>query len=168
MAPSASSTAHDSPIECQPAPEARQIRALRGLPGQVAIKSLCFATRGRRRGRNRGIKPGIPRYAGPVAALSEAELAAMADYATVDAYGEDEQAMGFHAVIVDNLKMPFMTSVLGVEVTVPDIDLAGDNSILAICARDGFRQAIRLVDLPLPEPPPAGTEWIEAYRYWLG
>jgi hypothetical protein len=103
-----------------------------------------------------------------VAALSEAELAAMADYATVDAYGEDEQAMGFHAVIVDNLKMPFMTSMLGVEVTVPDIDLAGDNSILAICARDGFRQAIRLVDLPLPEPPPAGTEWIEAYQYWLG
>jgi hypothetical protein len=118
--------------------------------------------------RNWRIEPGVPRYAGRVAALSEAELAAMAEDATVDTYGEDEQAAGFHAVTVDNVKVPFMTSVLGVEVTVEDIDLAGDNSILAICARDGSRQAIRVVDLPLPEPPPAGAEWIEAYRYWLG
>jgi hypothetical protein len=51
---------------------------------------------------------------------------------------------------------------------VEDIDLAEDNSILAICTRDPIRQAIRVVDLPLPEPPPAGAEWIEAYRRWLG
>jgi hypothetical protein len=111
---------------------------------------------------------GVPRYAGPVAALSKAGLAAMAEDATVDAYGEDEQATGLHAVIVDNVQVPFMTSVLGVEVTVEDIDLAGDNSILAICVRDGFRQAIRVVDLPLPEPSPPGAESIEAYRYGLG
>jgi hypothetical protein len=96
-----------------------------------------------------------------VTALGDAELAAMTEEATVDAYGEDEQAMGFHAVIVDNVKVPFTTSVLGVEVTVEEIDLAGDNSILAVCARGGFRQAIRVVDLPLPKPPPAGAEWIE-------
>jgi hypothetical protein len=76
--------------------------------------------------------------------------------------------MSFHTVIADNLKMPFVTSVLGVDVTVEGIDLADDNSILAICARGGIRQALRVVDLPLPEPPPAGAEWIEAYRYWLG
>jgi len=103
-----------------------------------------------------------------VAELSKAELAAMAEDATVDAHVEDEQAAGFHAVIVDNVKVPFITSLLGVEVTVEDVDLTGDNSILAICARDGFRQAIRIVDLPLPEPPPAGAEWIETHRYWLG
>ena len=103
-----------------------------------------------------------------MAALSKAELAAMAEEATVDAYGEDEQAMGFHAMIVDNLKVPFEASVLGVDVTVEDIDLADDNSILAICARGGIRQAIRVVDLPLPTPPPEGAEWIEAYRHWLG
>ncbi len=91
----------------------------------------------------------------------------MAGEATVDAYGEDEQAMGFHAMIVDNLKVPFEASVLGVDVTVEDIDLADDNSILAICARGGIRQAIRVVDLPLPTPPPEGAEWIEAYRHWL-
>ena len=111
---------------------------------------------------------GVPRYACPVVALSKAELAAMAEEATVDAYGEDEQAMGFYTMIADNLEMPFVTSVLGVDVTVEDIDLGEDNSIAAICARDGIRQAIRVVDLPLPEPPPAGAKWIEAYRHWLG
>ncbi len=111
---------------------------------------------------------GVPGYACRVAALSEAELAALAGEATVDAYDEDEQAMGFHTMIVDNLELPFVTSVLGVDVTVEDIDLAEDNSILAGCARGGVRQAVRVVDLPLPEPPPAGAEWIEAYRHWLG
>ena len=111
---------------------------------------------------------GVPRYACPVAALSKAELAAVAEEATVDAYGDAEQAVGFCTMIADNLEMPFVTSVLGVDVTVEDIDLGEDNSIVAICARDGIRQAIRVVDLPLPEPPPAGAEWIEAYRHWLG
>ena len=92
----------------------------------------------------------------------------MAEEATVDAYGDAEQAVGFCTMIADNLEMPFVTSVLGVDVTVEDIDLGEDNSIVAICARDGIRQAIRVVDLPLPEPPPAGAEWIEAYRHWLG
>jgi len=32
----------------------------------------------------------------------------MAEEATVDAYGDDEQAMGFHAMIVDNLKIPWI------------------------------------------------------------
>ena len=91
----------------------------------------------------------------------------MAEDATIDCYGVDEQAMGFHTMIMDRLEVPFVTSVLGVEVTVEDIDLAYDGSILAICARDGIRQAIRVVDLPLSAPPPAGADWIEAYRYWL-
>jgi hypothetical protein len=100
--------------------------------------------------------------------LSKAELAAMAEDATVDCHGDDEQAMGFHTMIMDNLKVPFVTSVLGVDVAVEDIDLAYDGAILAICARGDIRQAIRVVDLPLPAPPPAGADWIEAYRYWLG
>lgn len=92
----------------------------------------------------------------------------MAEEATVDAYGEDKQAVGLYTMIVDNLALPFVTSVLGADVTVEDIDLGEDNSIVAICARDGIRQVIRVVDLPLPEPPPAGVEWVEAYRHWLG
>jgi hypothetical protein len=29
-----------------------------------------------------------------------------------------------------------------------------------------MRSAHRLLDLPLPEPAPEGSQWIEAYRYW--
>lgn len=108
------------------------------------------------------------RYACLVAGLGEAELVAMIEDATVDAYGDDEQAAGFHVMITDNLRMPFVTSVLGVEVTVEGVVPGQDNSIAAICSRGGIRQAIRVVDLPLPSPPPAGAEWIEAYRHWLG
>lgn len=92
----------------------------------------------------------------------------MAHEATIDGHDEDEQTMGFHAAIVDNLKVPFVTSVLGVDVTVESVDIGEGNGILAMCSHGGIRQAIRVVDLPLPEPPPAGAEWIDAYRYWLG
>ena len=65
----------------------------------------------------------------------------MAGEATVNAYGEDEQAAGFYAVIAHNLGVPFMTSVLGVDVRVEDVNLAGDNSILAVCAAGAGRPA---------------------------
>ena len=42
-----------------------------------------------------------------------------------------------------------------------------DDQIVAICRRDGVKQAIPLLDLPVPEPGPDGAEWIEAYRRWL-
>ncbi|HUK69746.1 MAG TPA: hypothetical protein VLW50_13510 [Streptosporangiaceae bacterium] len=37
---------------------------------------------------------------------------------------------------------------------------------MADCVRDGYHQAIHLLDLPLPEPSPKGAEWIAAYRHW--
>jgi hypothetical protein len=68
---------------------------------------------------------------------------------------------------MDNLDVPFKTTVLGVEVTVESVDLTVDGCIVAICARGAVRQVIRLLDLPLPTPLPAGAEWIYAYRNWL-
>jgi hypothetical protein len=92
----------------------------------------------------------------------------VAQEATIDAHDEHEQAMGLHEVIVDTLMVRFVTGVFGVDVTVESVDSGEGNGILAIGARGGIRQAIRVVALPLPEPPPAGAEWIDAYRYWLG
>lgn len=37
-----------------------------------------------------------------------------------------------------------------------------------IDAYDEFEQRIGVLDLPLPTPPPAGAQWIEAYRHWIG
>ncbi|MFF0575929.1 calcium-binding protein [Streptosporangium saharense] len=90
------------------------------------------------------------------------------DEAIVDAYGEDEQLSGFHVMIEDNLALPFETDVLGVQVTVTGIALLVGAGIVAVCKRGKHRQAIGILDLPLPDPPPAGAEWIEAFRRWAG
>jgi len=103
-----------------------------------------------------------------VSELSRARLGAMVEDATVDCHDEDEQVSGLYTMIVDNLAVPFQTQVLGVDVTVEDIDLTGRGRIVAFCRRGRFRQAISVLDLPLPTPPPEGAKWIEAYRHWAG
>ncbi|MEV7969995.1 calcium-binding protein [Sphaerisporangium sp. NPDC088356] len=101
-----------------------------------------------------------------MAGLSKAELEALVEQATVDAYDEDEQVSGFHIMLEEHLAVPFETTVLDVEVTVKKIDLLSGSGIVAICARGPHRQAIGILDLPLPTPPPEGSEWIDAYRHW--
>jgi Calcium binding len=102
-----------------------------------------------------------------VAELSEDELDELVEQAVVDAYGDDEQMVGFYTMINDNLALPFTTTVLGVAVSVESVDVT-DSGIVAICARGADRQAIPILDLPLPVPPPPGSEWIAAYRRWAG
>ena len=99
--------------------------------------------------------------------LSGVELDELIAEATVDCYGEEEQLTGFATMIGDNLAVPFETTVLGVMVTVRKISYTG-SGIVAICARGRHRQAIPILDLPLPDPPPRGAEWIAAYRRWAG
>ncbi len=97
--------------------------------------------------------------------MSRAELDALVAEAVVDCYDDDEQLTGLYTMIEDNLAVPFTTQVLGVEVTVRRVDLRGD-AVVAICYRGRMRQAIGILDLPLPEPPPEGTQRIAAYRHW--
>ncbi|WUH95855.1 hypothetical protein OG900_20665 [Streptomyces sp. NBC_00433] len=100
--------------------------------------------------------------------MSVAELDALIEEATVDTYDEIEAVNGFLAVIDEHLALPFSTTVLGVEVTVVEVYLTNDHRVNARCMREGFRQDIGLAELPLPEPPPDGTHWVEAYRRWAG
>jgi Calcium binding len=95
-------------------------------------------------------------------------LEALVEQATVDCYNEAEQATGLLTMIEDELAMPFQTHVLGAEVTVKRVDVSNETQIVAICWRGKLKQAIPLLDLPLPEPAPAGSEWVEAYRLWAG
>lgn len=95
----------------------------------------------------------------------EAELDDLASQATVDCYNEDEELTGLATMIGDNVAVLFETTVLGVTVTVRKIGCAG-SGIVAICVRGKHRQAIPILDLPLPDPPPQGTEWISACRRW--
>lgn len=85
----------------------------------------------------------------------------------MDCYDEDEQLSGLFTMIQDNLAVPFDTQVLGVEATVRKVDLRA-GGIVAVCQRGRMRQAIGILDLPLPDPAPEGAEWIEAYRWWAG
>ena len=88
--------------------------------------------------------------------------------ATTDAYNESEQAGGFFAMIEENLALPFVTQVLGQEVTVAKLDITKRDEIVAICSRGKATQAIPILDLPMPNPRPEGAEWIDAYRRWYG
>lgn len=99
--------------------------------------------------------------------LSKERLAEMIEEATVDAYGEEEQATGWFTMFEEHVELPFETNVLGIPVTVASIDLRDGGQVVAICTRGRDRQAISLVDLPLPSPKPSGADWIEAYRHWL-
>lgn len=99
--------------------------------------------------------------------LSKDRLAEMIEEATVDAYDESEQATGWFTMFEEHVELPFETKVLGAAVTVTSIDLRDCHQIVAICTRGRDLQAISVVDLPLPSPKSAGTDWTEAYRYWL-
>jgi hypothetical protein len=123
-----------------------------GVPGQVLAADP---------GRVVGYPPAVGR-------MSRKQLDALVEEATVDCYDEDEQLSGVYTMIEDNLAMPFRTTVLGVDVTVEDIDLTDHGTVVAYCTRGKYRQAIHVLDLPLPKPPPDGAQWIEAYRHWAG
>jgi hypothetical protein len=80
---------------------------------------------------------------------------------------ESEQRTAFFTLIADQLTLPFETRVLDMKVTVEQVKLGAADDIVAICRSGRQRQAIPILDLPLPRPPPAGAEWIEAYRRWV-
>ena len=98
--------------------------------------------------------------------LSRAKLTKLIEEAVVDAYTEEEQAVGFLTMIEEHLALPFPVKILGVDADVEKVDMTLDGQIVAICRRGKTRQKIPILDLPLPTPTPAGVEWIAAYRRW--
>ena len=105
---------------------------------------------------------------GKAAKFTAEYLDKLIEEATTDAYNESEQAGGFFTMIEENLAFPFVTQVLGQEVTVAKIDITKRDEIVAICARGKVTQVIPILDLPMPGPRPEGAEWIDAYRRWYG
>jgi hypothetical protein len=100
--------------------------------------------------------------------IGKAKLDALIEEATVDCYNEEEQITGLFTMIEEQLVLPFETSVLGMTVMVAKVGLTINHEIVAICRRDGHKQAIPILELPLPAPAPDGAEWIDAYRRWHG
>jgi hypothetical protein len=85
--------------------------------------------------------------------------------ATIDAYDTSEQLMGFFNMIEEHLAVPFTTTILGLAVTVEGV-MYDESRFVAECVRGEHRQAIDLRDLPIPSPPPTGSQWIAAYCRW--
>ena len=94
-------------------------------------------------------------------------LETLIEEATVDCYDEYEQATGLFTMIEEELDLPFTTRILGLEVAVVAIEQDDSGlGVVAVCERQGERQRLSLSNLPLPSPPPAGAQWIAAYRLW--
>ena len=102
------------------------------------------------------------------AKVSAKHLDRLIEEAVTDAYTDEEQAGGFLTLMDEHLALPFATRVLGQEVKVTRIDSTAAGEIIAVCTRGTTRQKIPILELPLPEPRPAGAEWIDAYRRWRG
>lgn len=100
--------------------------------------------------------------------FTAAYLDQLIEEATVDAYGESEQVVGFFTMIEEHLAFPFTTQRLGQEVTVAKVDINRRDQIVAVCLHGKATQPISILDLPMPSPLPVGAEWIEAYRRWRG
>lgn len=97
---------------------------------------------------------------------TEARLRKLIEDATVDCYNEAEELTGLLTMIQEHLQVPFETTIFGATVTVERVDFNEADEIVAFCRRGREHQLIPVVDLPLPSPPPQGTEWIAAYRRW--
>lgn len=98
--------------------------------------------------------------------VSKARREKLVAEAVVDAYTEEEQAVGLLTMIQDHLVVPFSVKILGVEAVVEKVDMTRDGRIVAVCRRENIRQRIGILDLALPTPPPTGAEWIAAYHHW--
>ena len=61
----------------------------------------------------------------------------------MDAYEESEQLIGFFTMIEEHLALPFETKVLGVVVTVEQIDLTETGEVVAKCRRGRDRIRMR-------------------------
>ncbi len=96
----------------------------------------------------------------------KARLKALIEEAIIDAYNGSEQRTAFYTLLDEHLHMPFDTQILGATATVERLEMRADEQIVAICRRGRSRQAIPILDLPLPKPPPTGAKWIEAFRLW--
>jgi hypothetical protein len=106
-----------------------------------------------------------PLYSGPVTDTPPAEPDDLIADATIDAYDTSEQLMGFFNMIGEHLAVPFKTTILGLAVTVEGV-MCDESRFVAECVRGEHRQTIDLRDLPIPSPPPTGSQRIAAYCRW--
>lgn len=88
--------------------------------------------------------------------------------ATVDAYDEDEQLMGFEAAFDEDANFPCPGTIVGEQVQVLSVS-RGDHrqELIATCQRNGRHYEIALLDIELNADHNT-SRLIAAYRRWAG
>ena len=87
--------------------------------------------------------------------------------ATADSFDRAEEAAAFFAKLEENLELPFTTSIAGSQVTVHRLELRGEDEIVAVFTAGTEQHTRGILEIPLPDLPPRGAEWVEAYRCWI-
>src|SRR5260370_26395854 len=80
--------------------------------------------------------------------FSKAKLEKLIEQAVVDAYTEEEQAVGFLTMKEDHLALPFSTNVLGVDVVVEKVDMTRGGQIVAALRSGKNASTSSHLDLP--------------------
>ena len=93
-------------------------------------------------------------------------LVQLIEQATVDCFNESEECTGLFEMLAEHLEIPFATTVLGVAITVTAVELTASDEIVAVCRRGREVLRVAMLELPMPDPPPEGFEWVDAYRLW--
>lgn len=98
-----------------------------------------------------------------------AALDALIEELTVDAYGDEEQLVGFLTGAEAALVVGETATVAGVEIRIVDVDCGPDarRGLLAVCERDRRRFELSLADIDFGSSSELG-QIVAAYRRWLG
>jgi hypothetical protein len=98
-----------------------------------------------------------------------AELDALIDELTVDAYNDEEQLVGFHVGAEEALRLGERATLVGVEVEVLAVDCGPDarTGLLARVRHDGATHEVSLADLDFAGSSELGLV-VSAYRRWQG
>jgi uncharacterized Zn finger protein len=137
-----------------------------GRPEEVAAAPSVAPAPAPINERPRPRRAAVRRPSTPSRGPSRAALERLIDAATVDCHNESEERTGLYEMIHEYLEVPFVTTLLGVTVSVVAIDLTDDDRIVAVCQRGRDVLRVSLLELPLPLPGPGGSVWVYAYRHW--
>jgi hypothetical protein len=100
--------------------------------------------------------------------LDKADIDAAFEEATVDCYGEGEQASGLFCALYDELICPWQAKVLGEVVTVVDVEQAANDpyGIDVVIDRNGALHRIEARSVEPLKPLPDGHLILAAYLRW--
>lgn len=102
--------------------------------------------------------------------LDKAELDALIEEITVDAYGDAEQLWAFRQAFEDNIALPSEGFVMGAPVSVIAFDFDGNErrGLTAECrGADGRKHTVSAADVSMA-PGSSGARYVAAYRKWMG